>query len=73
MTVRPHLDEKGEEFNGVLLSEGVSAYTVFVWETSLPFASTGLFGGGVATWDLMLMSSEVFLGREVLEEIQETF
>lgn len=49
MTVRPHLNEKGEEFNGVLLSEGVSAYTVFVWETSLPFASTGLFGGGVAT------------------------
>lgn len=35
-----------------MLSEGVSAYFVFVWEMSLHFRSTGLFSlGGLAGWD----------------------
>lgn len=34
------------------LSEGVSAYFVFVWEMSLHFRSTGFFSlGGLSAWD----------------------
>lgn len=42
-------------------------------DTSACWVCRAFSWGVVSTWDLMLMSSEDFLGREVSEETQETF